>query len=418
MQHKKYIDTLLSYLDNKVEYVLLTNISNLYDLSNDIDIITLNKNKFYNAIKNFLQENKNINLIQKIEHKDHGDHIFFSDSDYSFLFSIDVYEKIIINNFTVFSYSYFENRNKKISNDYLPRKSSYFSYCFIKSLKKNNFNIEKILYFKKNLKFFESELIDLFPKISCDVINNLKISNISYFLKSNYLLQNLRISKNSFILNCFNYFYRRIKRIFFQKSLVIAFLGIDGSGKTTQIENINKSFLPFNHKFFFHIDIRHRFYPNSKNIYIPKNLPTYNIFLSFLKLLFLLFVHFLNIPRLLMMKTKCSLIIFDRYIYDLFLDIERYRVHKFYKILCSLIFFISYKPDIVIVLHADPKIIIQRKNENNLNAIKELNILYKSFAIKNNFVLINTSDSRVNCSKSITTIILKSIGLKNKSIFK
>lgn len=171
---------------------------------------------------------------------------------------------------------------------------------------------------------------------------------------------------------------KRMKRFIpYQNGQVIAFLGIDGSGKTTITKELKKELELLGEK----VEIvymgkwRNRILPISRISAIKKNnskeLPIrkkklYELFKNIILVLDMLLRYIIKIyPK----KKKGYYILTDRYAYDLLLY-HRSSLMKF-----LLRFF--PKPDKIFYLHNHPKILLLRKQQHDLDEIKRQLYLYK-----------------------------------------
>ena len=110
----------------------------------------------------------------------------------------------------------------------------------------------------------------------------------------------------------------------YNKSLVISFMGVDGSGKSTLIDLITKKFKN-KYKNIRYIHLRPYLFLTDKSITNAN--PHYNKprsqFISLLQILTWLLIY--QIFFFVRLKKKNQLIIFDRYAHDLLIDKIRYR---------------------------------------------------------------------------------------------
>lgn len=150
-----------------------------------------------------------------------------------------------------------------------------------------------------------------------------------------------------------------------KKSLVISFLGPDGSGKSTVIDGLMSAELRFNDKSYFHLKPLKPSKVNGVKIVVvdPHKYPPYSNWKSYLKLLFFIFQYNIGwVKNITPLKKKGNLVIFDRYYDDLLIDNRRYRYGGKIKIAQFISKFIP-KPDIYFVLTANAKVIYARKQE-------------------------------------------------------
>lgn len=191
-------------------------------------------------------------------------------------------------------------------------------------------------------------------------------------------------------------------------SLVISFLGPDGSGKSTIIDGVMAGKLPFNDTSYFHLKPIHPLKGNGENVVVidpHKNLP-YSTWKSYLKLLFFVFQYNLGwLKNILLLKQKGNLVIFDRYYHDMLVDSRRYRYGGKIKAAQFISRFIP-KPDMFFVLTADAKVIYARKQEVPFEELERQVLEYRLLAKGEKF-------HNVDVNRSPEAIIEEVIALIN-----
>lgn len=185
-------------------------------------------------------------------------------------------------------------------------------------------------------------------------------------IKSDFNKSNVKVEKK---------YFQNIKRICSRingpTGISIAFLGSDGSGKSTIINGLMKRTLPFRRIDYFHLKPLVQDSSKTNDIVSdPHRYKVYSNAKSYLKLCFFVFQYnfgwFKNIVPL---KIKSSLIIFDRYYDDILVDNRRYRYggsKKIAKVIRGLI----PRPNIYFVLTGNPDVIYKRKQEVTFNELK------------------------------------------------
>jgi len=176
---------------------------------------------------------------------------------------------------------------------------------------------------------------------------------------------------NIFFLNIFKYFFYRIYTLFSQKPTMIEFYGVDGSGKSYFSKVFKKKLEKRINLKIFHLWNNKG---NKKQIspYLKKN---YVTLISFIKEIFILSRIILLYLYINFFTQKKTLYLFERSLYDTYLDPERYRMCHSPRLIIFFLkkmFFKTFK----ILIYASYKKVSIRKNELNIVKFQELN---KSF---------------------------------------
>jgi thymidylate kinase len=185
---------------------------------------------------------------------------------------------------------------------------------------------------------------------------------------------------------------------------VIAFMGVDGSGKSTLIKGIKKK-LKKKYQSIKYIHLRPYLFLTdkstiNKNPHNQKKIKSQ--FESFLKILFWLFMY--KIFFFIKFKKKNQLIIFDRYAHDLLVDKKRYRFNLTKKLTKYILSFFP-TPNLWIILTAPINKIEKRKKELSTSELKRQVKSYINFAkSKKNSLIVNTGKNIQSC---ISLIISK-----------
>jgi len=187
--------------------------------------------------------------------------------------------------------------------------------------------------------------------------------------------------------------------------MVISFLGPDGSGKSTIIEQLISEKLPFLKTEYFHLKPIKKTKSSNINVTDPHNYPEYSKFKSYCKLIFFLFQYnicwLINIYPL---KYKSVLIIFDRYFDDLLVDNKRYRYGGSITVAKFIRLFIP-KPSLYFILTTDADIIYKRKQEVSISELERQIIAYNSLADNKRYIKIDVDNNPKEISKKIISII-------------
>ena len=190
----------------------------------------------------------------------------------------------------------------------------------------------------------------------------------------------------------------------FNPTIVIAFMGVDGSGKSTLIKHLNKS-LKKNYKKIKNLHLRPYFFLTDKSI-VNKNphdqKPVRTQFVSFIMIIVWLIIYYIFF--LINLNKKNQLIIFDRYVHDLLIDKVRYRFNlpiKFTQYVLNLF----PKPHLWIILKAPIKLIEKRKKEMPTDELRRQMSEYLTILKKKKNLLI--LDTKNNIPKNILLIVKK-----------
>ena len=184
-------------------------------------------------------------------------------------------------------------------------------------------------------------------------------------------------------------------------TMILAVLGVDGSGKTTLIKKLsskirtNKKKIKYIHfrPYLFFVDKRTSVKnPHKKE---PFDLKIFSIF----KLL----IWFISYRIFFLKKnlSKYEFVIIDRYIYDVVLDVKRYNLKLSLNIVKKILNFIP-KPNLWIILDAPISVLQNRKDELKISELLILKKKYINFAKKKkNSMILNTKKPIQSCLSQI-----------------
>lgn len=187
-------------------------------------------------------------------------------------------------------------------------------------------------------------VVKLFLQNECDfkVLNNKFLKNkiVEYSIKR-YWIHRI-ITKGNNVLRSI---YKKIS------NNTICFVGIDGSGKSTTVENLQKILPNFIHLQYMGFK---DYQTNScKKITAIKNKNAIQ------KILEILYIYFDMVYRYVSVRFKTGIVVYDRYVWEAYYNNVKIR---------KVIYFILYKilfpkPKLIIYLHCPSKISLQRKND-------------------------------------------------------
>tara|TARA_B110000114_G_C15072685_1_gene390369 strand:- start:1083 stop:2072 length:990 start_codon:yes stop_codon:yes gene_type:complete len=234
------------------------------------------------------------------------------------------------------------------------------------------------------------------------IINGIKLIDSSFFFNNSeeIIRQEYRLVKNRFkqkneftsTNKIYKFFFKIKKNFTNKKGKLVVFIGVDGSGKSTVIEDLLLKFSI--ERKLFNISNYH-FRPKiikgsfSSKVNIEKSIDSphlskeLNIFKSHLKILFIVLNYLLFLPVLHLKKFFGHIIIFDRYYTDIFFDTKRYRLNTKSLLLGRIFQFIIPKPDKMFFILGDEKRIYERKKEVDLHEIIETHKRYNIYIEKN-----------------------------------
>jgi len=277
------------------DYAVLGDLSNFpKKITSDIDIyINFKKiDEIKKFIKKYVKKRKlNVSNIVQYEYNSYSFNLTKKYKDNYFYISIDICNSFTLNNLDLIDLSKLKKEKillKKMHYLTLNKKDNIY-YYLIRKVLKGDIDNKSYSYLRKNIKLLNLNNL-LNSKNKKIILNIFKYKDQSAFIKKiNQLRDIVKLnSKNNYI--------KELKRIFFRikfkTGFHVAFIGVDGSGKSTQINQIFKSNLPlfFREAKTFHLYNKHQRHNNKKKKPYQK---TYGRFLSLIKI-FYLFSRFLK----------------------------------------------------------------------------------------------------------------------------
>ncbi len=299
---------------------------------------------------------------------------------------------------------------------FVPEPSYTFIYYLIKKIEKGGITTAQAEYltaqWQKNTQGSLHLLQRFWPRVPTEQLADMAAQNtwrnnasqLEKFRES--LWKNVKPSPK----NRFFEFTRRVHRVFNPTGLFVVFLGPDGSGKSAVLSRLQESLAPaFRKTKYYH----HR--PNwigrvspTSNTKSPHESPPRGLCASMIKLAMWWIDYFVGYWLDIYFRLVSStLVLFDRYYYDVFVDSRRYRYGGSLQ-LAILIGKCIPKPDLVFLLDAPPEIILQRKQEVNIHEVGRQRKAYQEL-IRSlpNGILIDSAKPLDQVVMQIEQVVLK-----------
>lgn len=248
-------------------------------------------------------------------------------------------------------------------------------------------------------------------------------------LDDNQLSKLYVIAKKSFHRSKMAGFNNKLNRLFKQPGYTIAFLGTDGSGKSTIIENIKPALNYAFHNAVYYEHMRPNRFPsiarlmgNKEEFTGPVSNPHGSTASGFFGSLLRLSYYMLDYTFGFYLKVwpkkaiRSCVWIFDRYYYDYLIDPKRGRIKLPHWIL-KFGHFIIPEPDIILCLGADADTINKRKPELPLEEVERQVAKLKRFCGSHKrAVWIDTGKSIEESSKETLQVILEVMAKRFESV--
>ena len=391
-KHNIYLNSFFSLLKlNNINYSVLRNYSLLPNSTagSDLDILIEAESIsiFNKVLINFIEQHK-LNLVSVIDDKQCPKYCI---SGTNWGIQIDAFkESVYFGNNEIISSSILFANTVNYNNVTVLNKSVGALLSFLKELLNNKVCEEKYITDLQN-QFnglsIEEELLSKFtPQFSSYLNLNLHKLNKKHCIKL------YQLSKISFKRSKLYGVNNKVKRLFNQPGFTVAFLGTDGSGKSTIIDSISPILNQAFHKAVYYEHMRPNKLPSIAGLFgrkeefsapvtNPHGSTTSGFFGSLLRWLYYTldytFGFYLKVwPK---KAIRSCVWIFDRYYYDYLIDPKRGRI-KLPRWLLKLGQLIIPEPDLILCLGTEAKAIHERKPELTLQEVERQVAALKQFS--------------------------------------
>ena len=332
----------------------------------------------------------------------------------------------------------------KYKNFFIPSQKDEIRYIIVRRSLKKDFNEDHLKKLNMLLKDDRMEKMIMIKDFFGDDVKNvmeklLNTEDIDVFFENYKVFEKSILKKqkdNYKIKDRIKYIIFKVKNYTFKRILKpcgfsVAFIAPDGAGKTTIINNINKtctgSFYGINNYYFRPRVLKNLGYYNIISPHeemTQNNNPHEHKLNGKLKSLIRFFYYNLDFIigmnlKIRLQKIRKQLIIFDRYYYDYYLDLKRYQ-YSFNKIWVKVFDYIIPKPDLILLLDADENIILSRKQELELNEVIEQRNAMKELSKRKRFCIVDCNLSIEEVTNFVTRKILEeqTLNTRKKMIIK
>lgn len=352
-------------------------------------------------------------IVQEYHQQKYAKNIFLYNPKYSELLNLDLYGELSRNGIRILNEEEVFSNTKHFKSVSILKPDQEFIQYLVKKIDKEkiskiNFDYLMTLY-ANNKEACLKYLTLFFKNTSFDIINLFEYSNHNLFLENILLFKNdFNNNKKNAKDGVWNSFWRITKRIVKPTGITIAFLGPDGSGKSTIIDLLKKQILPFRKICYFHLKpILKKTKETHAVVVNPHANKAYSEVKSYGKLLYFIYQYNWGwLKNIFLLKRRSTMVIFDRYFDDMLVDYKRYRfggntavAGYFRKIIPQ--------PEIYFILTAESTVILNRKQEVTPKELERQIIGYRNLADNRRYFNIDVSHSPEKIVVEIMNILMK-----------
>jgi thymidylate kinase len=399
------------FKDQDINYAVLGRKNSINEIiDGDIDIVV--SQKTFKKIGNIIDQfgiQSNMKFIQCFQHESTAKYTILSDNLDHSIICPDICSHFVRNKRLLIRESeLLKNKHEKLIEGFPvnclnPRHE--FLYYFLKKIDKKELGEREFQHLSEQFNTSRMEelavlLKPYFFKDTIEVIINIFKNQKEKEL--NILLDQLRVELHNKKKILFSFFVKdvflKFKRVIYRTGLSIAILGLDGSGKSTVINGVKANlYTAFRRQQYYHL-IPVEISKENKVNTNPQGEKPYSFFVSFIKLLYLIFKYNLGYVKVYLKLIKSTFVIFDRYFDDILIDKLRFRF-KGPRIFLKVTTFLIPKPKIYIYLDTSGEVAFKRKNELSVEELNRQRIQYLTLikTKKNGYII----DAEQNLEKVI-----------------
>ncbi len=338
-----------------------------------------------------------------------------------------LYDFCRLNKYHLDSKSLLKHR-KKIVDCYVLDTSFQLCYLLIKRIVKGKISNKQWIEIKDLYRKSATEIFDLLNKYigkkrAIQILKIIDGDNVSEFkekiklYRSSLIIKRFTRKPHSIMLYLYFFVSRMYERIRYPSGLIIAFVGPDGSGKSTiaekAIKNCEQGFWSVKYTHWrpnFLPPLRKLLRRNFANTLIPHGESiekSCGTFVSLIRFFYYLFDFMFGFfPKLWIPKIRTTLVVLDRYYCDFLVDPKRYGL-KLPRMLFKIFNYIVPQPDIIFFISGSSNEIFKRKQELSINEIsRQLESYRKIFMNRSNVVTIDNNRPLGSVAKEVTTMLL------------